>query len=81
MTKDEFIKFDMDDCKVHLTGGLACVEGNFLLVKHAGQEDGGLAREEDYADFVPGYGHAYADGPIMRYCRQVGDISMIERTE
>lgn len=79
MTRDEFINFDMGDCKVRLTGDLACVEGNFLLVKYSGDEDGALARGEDFNDFIPGYGHAYADGPIFRYHQVVGDISMIER--
>jgi len=77
MTKDEFINFDMDDSMVVLTGDLARVTGEMLLVKRPGQTDGGLASPEDYADFVPGFGHAYADGPIMRYFREVGDISMI----
>lgn len=78
MTKDEFIKFDMDDGMVVLTGDLSNVKGEFLLVKHVSETDGAIARPEDFADFVPSYAHAYADGRIDRYGRTVGDISMIE---
>lgn len=78
MTKDEFINFDMDDGMVVLTGDLANVEGKFLLVKGSGEEDGALARPEDYSDFVPGYAHAFINDGIMRYHCRVGDISMIE---
>ena len=81
MTKDEFINFDMDDSMVKLTGDLSDVEGNFLLVKKPGDEDGALARPEDFADFILGFGHAYADGQIMRHSREVGDISMLEPVE
>ena len=78
MTKDEFIKHDTNNGPVILTGDLAGIKGDLLLVKGAGDTDGALARPEDFADFVSGYAHAYADGRIMRYHREIGDISMIQ---
>ena len=78
MTKDEFIKHDTNNGPVILTGDLAAIKGELLLVKGAGDTDGALARPEDFADFVVGYAHAYADGRIIRHHCEIGDISMIQ---
>ncbi len=81
MTKDEFINWGIDDGEVYLTGGLAHVGGPLIIVKAPGDTDGALATQDQYNQFEHGFGHAYADGSIMRYLSKVGDISMISTTE
>lgn len=73
MTKDEFVKWDMDDGPVTFDGQ------ELLIVKKRLDTDGALATVKQYEDFEASYAHAFADDEkIMRHGVKIGTLADIK---